>query len=69
MENTEALKKNIIRIFTRMGDKKAVVIGNKSYSGIELANEVENETEIGIDMVNKLIRLTIDLLTRDKIKL
>ncbi len=68
-KSIEILKENIINTYKKYGDDKMIFKGNKSYSGIELAKEVEEETEFGIDLIDNLIQLTIDLVKRDKINL
>jgi len=44
-----------------------MVSRNKAFSGIEIANEIKNETEIGNKILFMLIELTIDLVKRDRI--
>lgn len=40
--------------------------GGKQFSGNEVANEIEQETEFGVNCINTLMGLTIDLLSRNK---
>ncbi len=68
-ETLETLKQKMIATFRKKGDDKMLVTGRKSYSGNEIANEVENETEFGVDTLNKIIQLSLDLISRDKIHL
>lgn len=64
------LKKLIIEGYRKYGDDKALVTkGKKSYTGFEMAKEIEDETEFGIEMLNNLIQLTIDLLKRNKMEI
>ena len=67
-KNINILKENIITTYKKYGDEKILSSGTKSYSGTELANEVTNETQFGIELIDNLIQLTIDLLKRDKLK-
>lgn len=61
------LKKHIINTFKSYGDNKIIASTIKSYTGNEMANEIEKETEEGINQVEKIISLTIELIQRNKI--
>lgn len=61
------LKKSISDTYIKYGDKKAFILGRKSYSGNEIANEIKNNTEFGIRQVCMLLNLSIDLISRNKI--
>lgn len=66
----EELKRKAIETYLKYGDNKALVIkGKRTYTGNEIAHEIVNETDLGIDIVNKIMQLSIDLLKRDKINL
>jgi len=68
MDLTQKLKDKTISTYRKFGDDKAVLLkGKRSYTGHEIANEIENETEFGVRMLNNLLSLTIDLISRDKI--
>jgi len=41
----------------------------KIYSGNEVAEHIENETELGIGMINSIINLSINLISRDKLNI
>ncbi len=67
---TEELKQKAIETYLKYGDDKALVIkGKRTYTGNEIADEIINETDFGIDVVNKIMQLSIDLLKRDKVNL
>lgn len=52
------------------GDEKALLIkGKYSYTGNEIADAIDNRTEFGIEMIDGIIQLSIDLLLRDKVNL
>jgi len=67
-ELSEKLKQSVINRYKDYNDKEICYFKSKNWTGNELAKEVENETEIGIDSINMLLFLTIDLLNRGKIK-
>lgn len=68
MKLAEKLKKELVKTYREFGDEEAMLIrGKESYTGNEIANEIEKETEFGIEMVSTLLNLTIDLLNRNKI--
>jgi hypothetical protein len=47
-------------------DEPYIFNGTKKWTKRELINEITNNTEIGIDFVNQLIILSLDLLNRKK---
>lgn len=66
MKLEEKLKKLMISTYEKMGDKTI----HRSFDPMtceELAEEIKNDTEIGINMYKSIIALTIELLMRDKI--
>lgn len=67
LESLDQLKENLVKTYQRYGEDKMITTRGKSWSGIELAQEVENETEFGVELINTMINLTIDLVKRDKI--
>ena len=72
VESIENIKQSMVSTYRRIGDARALGIkgiGKVSYTGNEIANEIENETELGIKMINNMIQLTIDLLKRNKINM
>lgn len=69
-ETIEALKQKITTTFRKKMDKKGLLVrGGKMYSGNEIADEIENETPIGVETLNSIIQLTLDLINRDKINI
>lgn len=68
-ESIEQLKQNMVETFRKYGNEIALRTKGKTFTGNEIANEIENETEFGIESLNSAIRLTIDLLKRDKVNL
>jgi hypothetical protein len=64
------LKIDLIKKLThneQIADDKYLVVGNKSYSRRDIANEIKNETEFGIEFLNNMILLAIDLTARQKV--
>jgi|SRR6185436_12547414 len=61
------LKVAMVKTFRKIGDKKFLAKGFDAFTGNDLANEVEANSEEGDDQMNAIVRLTIDLLLRDKI--
>ena len=39
-----------------------------TYTGYEISDEIKNDTEFGINQVGKLLNLSIDLISRNKIQ-
>jgi len=68
IESIDILKQKIIRTYRKHGDEPYLRTNARIYTGNEIAEEIEKETEFGVECVNKLIQLTIDLLARDKMK-
>ena len=67
-ESIENIKQLMVARYRKIGDERALLIkGKHSYTGTEIADEIENETEFGIEILNNIFQLTIDLLKRDKI--
>lgn len=66
-ESINSLKEKIISTYKKYGNDKMLSTVGKSYSGVELAKEVEDETEFGVKLIDNMIQLTIDLVKRDKV--
>lgn len=67
MNLTEELKSLIIKTYKSFGDEKALLIkGKRSYTGNEIAEEIEKQTPFGLNIINGILKLSIDLLKRDK---
>jgi hypothetical protein len=70
VESIEKLKQSMVETYRKFGDEKAILVkGKYSYTGNEVAEEIENETEFGLGMIESIMQLTIDLLKRDKINI
>lgn len=65
-ESIQKLKELIVEAYRKSTHTK-IIIGNKSYTSNEIADEIENESELGIETIDNIIQLTIDLLSRGKI--
>ena len=65
----EKLKAVVIEDLKKRGDKPFIASKEGVFSGIQLAEEVDKETDKGLKMINSLVKLTIDLLARGKEKL
>jgi hypothetical protein len=66
-ESIEKLKQSMVSTFRKYGDEKAIQTKGVRYTGNEVAEEIENETELGLGMIESIINLTINLIKRDKI--
>jgi hypothetical protein len=67
-ESIDILKSKVIATYRKHGNDPYLSIGNHAYTGNEIADEIEKETPLGVNCINMLIQLTIDLLSRNKIK-
>ena len=70
MDLNEKLKTNVIKQLTHNqqdADKVYLVAGMNRYSRNQIAKEIEDETEFGIDFLGDMIMLAIDLTARQKI--
>lgn len=64
----QEFKTQIADTYRKYGNEVCLKVnGGKTYTGKEIADEIENETEFGIETMFSLIRLSIDLVKRDKI--
>lgn len=76
-ESIEQIKSFMVTTYRKIGDKKALITKNyigfetskNSYTGNEIADEIQNETGLGIAIINGLLRLSADLLSRDKLNI
>jgi len=69
-ESFEALKNKMISTYKKRGEDKVLLTkGKRSYTGNELVKEIEDETQFGLELMNGIILLCVDLLSRDKIHL
>lgn len=68
-KSVDILKQHLIDRYRKIGDDKAISTKGRSYSGNQMADEIENETEFGIQSIKSLISLTIELVSRDKLKI
>jgi hypothetical protein len=63
------LKQNVISQLTKneqIVDERYLTKGNKSYTRRDIATEIENESEFGIEFLSGMIMLAIDLTARQK---
>ena len=71
-ESFDILKEKLVKTYRKYGDKACLTImganGIKQYTGNEVANEIEQETEFGVNCIHTLIGLTVDLISRDRMK-
>ncbi len=68
-ELTIKLKNEVVKQLTKNQqniDDDYVVKGNKTYSRRELATEIINETQFGIELLANVIVLAIDLTARQR---
>lgn len=63
------LKAALIFTYLKFGNKTVLITENKSYTGDELAEEISQETEFGVKLIDNMIQLTVDLLSRQKISI
>lgn len=72
MEEYKKLIKIVADRYRTYGDKialQSLCIGKSSWTGNELADEIENQTEHGQRLVNNLVLLAVDLVTRGQEKI
>lgn len=65
-ELTKELKDLTIKAYKRYGDSQSLVTKGRAYTGNEIASELENETEFGLEILGSLLSLSIDLIKRQK---
>lgn len=68
-ENIDKLQSLIINDCRKRGDVPYIVYGGRSFTGNQLADEVANETEVGLEIIGGVLRLSIDLMSRGKEKI
>jgi hypothetical protein len=68
MKLEEKLKKLMISTYEKIGDK-VISRGMDPITGDQIAEEIRNDTDIGIKYYKSMIALTIELLMRDKINI
>lgn len=66
-ESLEKIKQKLISHFEKVGPKDYIVIGHTTYTGNDLVCEITDETEVGLGFIERLLLLTVDLISRDKI--
>jgi hypothetical protein len=67
-ELSQKLKAIAASTYSKFGEEKSILIrGYKAYTGKEIAKEIEDETELGMRILSGLLKLTIDLVKRDKV--
>lgn len=66
-KSIDKLKEEVVKSWKNHGDNRVLVSGFNSYTGNEIAKEIEDETDFGIDTFNNIILLTIDLIKRNKV--
>lgn len=68
MEEYEKLKEIIASYYLSKGDTivlvRPLVGGKSSFTGNEIANEIEKGTKFGQKMLTNLVKLTIELVSR-----
>ena len=62
----EKLKQNFIAHCKKKGDEVYMRTKKQSYTGNEMALELENETEVGLELMESMINLAAHLINKDK---
>jgi hypothetical protein len=69
-QSFKILKDKLVKTYRRYGDKACLTTmdaqGSHQYTGTQIANAIEQETEFGMKCIDNLLTLTIDLLARNK---
>lgn len=69
-ESIDKLKQAMVSTYQRYGGETACFVkGSKSYTGHEIADAIENETDFGLTFMESIMKLTVDLIKRDKINI
>lgn len=63
------LKKQMAITYGKFGKEKALISGDKAFTGNEIKNEIKEGTELGNYLVSLMVNLSIDLVKRQKEKL
>ena len=69
MNLTSKLKLETMKAYKLFGNEKAIITDGKTYSGNEIALEIKNETVFGITILKDLLKLTIDLVSRENLSI
>lgn len=72
MEGYKSLVKQMISDARAYGDETVIStlgLGKCTWTGNELADEIENETDFGKDVVNGICSLSLELIQRGKEKI
>jgi hypothetical protein len=67
-ESIDKVKVSIIEGLKKIGDIPYLTFKETTYTGNQLAKEIDEETEFGLLFISRAILLTIDLIARSKIK-
>jgi hypothetical protein len=71
-ESFDILKEKLVKAYRKYGNKSCLFVmdaeGGKQFSGNQVADEIEQETPFGVNCIFTMLQLTIDLLSRDKMK-
>lgn len=66
----EVTKQMLIKIYSNLGLGNGLLLRcGRSYTGFEVADELLNETEVGLDIYRSIIGLTVELLSRQKLEI
>jgi hypothetical protein len=65
-QSFKIIKDKLVKTYRKHGDVFMLADSKRTYTGNEIANEIEQETEFGMGCINNLIGLTVDLLSRNK---
>lgn len=66
MEELNKIKALLISEFEKKGDEKVLVSGNTTYTGNQIIEEINNQTEFGVNVIGNILRLSLNLLERGK---
>jgi len=71
MNDKESIKKALKLWLSKQDDPNSIMMASSfgSFTPIQLIEEIEKESETGKELVLNIIRLTIDLLFRNKEKI
>lgn len=71
LENFELLKNRCISSLLDCNAEELLKVylrvGEKSYSRLQLSDEINNNSDIGLKTINNMITLSLDLFIRNKI--
>lgn len=66
IENITKLKIQVCEYLLKKGEDKMLLTRQHSYTGNELIVEINQNTDVGADFINRLILLGLDLFSRQK---